>query len=66
MQVHRIDNNMTFGKIILNCKDPIPANMLFNAEKTLNELKGVTINPMQFLDDNLLPKEYHADYPLEI
>lgn len=62
MQVHKIGSDMTFGKIILDCKDPIPASLLFSAEKKLNEVKGVSINPLQFLGDNLLPKVIESDY----
>lgn len=65
MQVHKINNycnNVTFGKIILDCKDPIPTNLLFNAEKKLNEIKGTTIDPLQFLQGNLLPKVIETDY----
>lgn len=63
MQVQKINNNnVTFGKIILDCKDPVPANLLFSAEKKLNELKGASINPLQFLGDNLLPQVIKSDY----
>ena len=61
MQVQKI-NSPSFGKIILDCNDPIPADIVFIAEKKINEIKGNTIDPIQFINGNLLPKVIETDY----
>jgi len=60
MQVHKIYNrcnNLTFGKIILDCTYPvkaeIPANKLLHSKTKLNELKSTKPDEFRFLEDTL-------------
>jgi len=62
MQVNRV-NNTNFGKIILDCRNPIPAQYLFSAKDTLDKNRPDNdFNPMNFLNGELLPKVIESDY----
>lgn len=62
MQVHKI-NNTNFGKVILDCKEPVSAGLLFNAKDVLDKNRpNNDFNPFDFLNGELLPKVIENDY----
>lgn len=62
MQINKI-GNIPFGKIILDCNNPIPANLLFNAKSELDKNRpNNNYNPLDFMEDNLIVKVIDSDY----
>ncbi|MBQ6516247.1 hypothetical protein IJI31_03610 [bacterium] len=62
MQVNRV-GNQNFKAIILDCKNPVPAEYLFSAKNALDKNRPDNdFNPMDFLNGELLPKVIESDY----